>query len=127
MQIPKDRGKRKRNEKLKTKTCAFPGCKETFEGTGKSKYCLEHRQKKYRKIIDEEKIRLKNDLTNSPNQILTHEYITTEKLSLKCALEGCGHTFEIFLLPRVYCYPKYCEAHRNAYKRSLYLQNKPKL
>jgi hypothetical protein len=127
MKIPKDKSKRKRNEILKTKKCSFPGCEVTFEGTGKSKYCLEHCLKKYRKIIDEDKNNKEKLKLLSSNQLIEHDYITPVVLDLKCALEDCNNHFEIILLPRVNVYPQYCEAHRNVYKRTFFVQNRNKV
>jgi hypothetical protein len=126
MQIPKDRTARKRNERFKPKKCAFPECKVEFFGTGRAKYCLEHRQKKYRKIIDADKDTAAKELIKlrNPNQTIMHDYVSPELVQMKCALDGCENSFNISILPRVYVYPRYCGDHRNAYKRSIYLQNR---
>jgi len=116
--------RRKKNEKLVQKPCQFPGCDKEFMGTGKSKYCHEHRARKYRKIIDADKeIRKKaEEDAKNPNQRIEHNYTQTHVILMDCKLEGCGQTFEIKILPHTYVYPKYCPEHRNEFKRKNFLR-----
>ena len=115
-------------EKLHKKHCAFSGCRELFMGTGKSKYCTEHRKRKYRKIIDANKVENKKikQETNNPNQTIKHEYTDNTLIEMVCALDGCHSTFKIQMLPHTFVYPKYCEAHRNEYKRQYFLNERTK-
>ena len=105
--------------KLKVKRCLYPECQNLFQGKGYSKYCLEHRQRQYRKVID--KINKKVIVTENPNQTYRHENISITVVTFVCAL--CGQKFEIKVYPNIYIYPKYCEDHRNLYKRTLWLKN----
>ena len=110
-------------EKLKQKKCAFPKCSVLFKGTGKSKYCLEHRKPKYRKIIDaakiQAKIKLQTDLNS--NQTIEHSFKESTFINCQCQLNGCKNIFDITVFPGVFIYPKYCLEHRNEYKRKFYL------
>ena len=129
MNIPKDKGKRKRKEKLKEKECLFPldktaVCGKIFYGTAKSLYCVEHRDRKYRNHID--KIR-KNKNTDgvkadSNNQIIKHNLSDSTNAVYTCDLEGCEETFMINLSPKIKLYPRFCDTHRNAYKRQRFLE-----
>lgn len=120
MQCPKSR----RPKKLVEKSCAFVDldgvkCEEVFFGTGKSMYCSEHRKAMYRKIIDKEKIDNKNQYIkeNTANLTFQHTYNKPETIIFACSLEGCCETFEIKINPNIYIYPKYCQEHRNEYRR----------
>jgi len=120
--VPQKNGTQHR-EKLHRKHCQFPGCKEYFMGTGKSKYCNEHRKRKYRKIIDAEKIARQKaeEEARNPNQIIHHEFTDSTKMKIRCALDGCENEFTIKVIPKVYVYPKYCKEHRNAFKRERFI------
>jgi hypothetical protein len=125
MRTPKIR----RTKKLVEKQCSFVDldkkrCSKIFHGTGKSLYCLEHRKSKYRKIIDKEKIeaKIKYMKKNTPNQTINHKYAESQTVIMNCSLEGCNETFEVKIFPNVYCYPKYCSAHRNEYRRKRFLE-----
>lgn len=128
MQIPKDKSKRRRREKLKEKNCQFPiseegVCGQIFYGTGKSKYCPEHRKRKYRAIIDKRSKRNKNVVTteDSGNQYIEHNYDNPQACIFPCACDGCYNEFNVTVLPNQKVYPKYCPDHRNTYKRKLFL------
>jgi len=111
--------------KTTKKKCEYEGCNEEFKGIATGKYCPEHRKQKYRKFIDKEKIRKKKELKDAtnPNQIIKHSYKTSIIIQGKCQLEGCGKDFEILVIPLTYTYPRYCEDHRNEFKRELFLKN----
>jgi len=119
--VPKKSGKQHR-EKLQSKKCSFPGCKTVFMGTGKSRYCTEHRQRKYRKLIDAEKVAAKKaeEEARNPNQTIKHNYTNPVCVMMKCKLEGCNEEFEIKVFPSIYVYPKYCKEHRNEHKRKMF-------
>jgi len=119
----------KHREKLKIKKCAFPGCKKSFEGTGKSRYCEEHRQRKYRKLIDAGKAEAKKaeEEARSPNQNIKHSYTSPVCVKMECKLEGCGQEFEVKIFPNVYVYPKFCSEHRNEFKRKMFTEKMKKV
>lgn len=110
--------------RVSEKTCQYPGCSEKFVGVGSSKYCPEHRDLKYRKVINDHKKSLKedddekNNIVPLPdlNQKINHEYTTATKMIVKCL---CGEEFEITLFPGVATYPKYCTKHRNHFQLQL--------
>jgi hypothetical protein len=41
---------------------------------------------------------------------------------MNCALEQCESQFTIKIFPRQYVYPKFCQDHRNEYKRERHLR-----
>lgn len=125
--IPMDRSSVKRCEKLDIKVCQFPGCNEQFESTGKAKFCPEHRQMKYRKIIDAEKNeerKQENLKAQKINQIINHNKFEAEQQVYNC--ETCNEPFTITILQGIFTYPKNCPTHRNKYQRERYLEQYPK-
>lgn len=119
--VPKKSGDQHK-EPLKIKKCAFPGCDKQEPMTGKGCYCLVHRDRKYRKIIDADKIAIKKaeEEKQNPNQIIKHNYNNPVLLMMKCQVPGCGQEFEIKIFPNIFLYPKYCTDHRNEYKRQMF-------
>ena len=125
--IPK-KTKKKHREKLYLKKCAFPGCNITQSMTARACYCDEHRHRKYRKIIDAGKIEKKKaeEEARSANQIINHDYDESHIVKMNCKLLGCSNSFEIKIIPNIFCYPKYCPDHRNEYKRKMFLNKRNK-
>lgn len=125
--VPKKSGKQHR-EPLKLKKCAFPGCEIAEPMTGKGCYCLIHRDRKYRKIIDAEKVVIKKAAEEAlnPNQTINHKYTNPVLLMMKCQVPGCEQEFEVKIFPNVFLYPKYCIEHRNEYKRKRFISIKSK-
>jgi hypothetical protein len=108
---------RNKNETQKEKCCQFPRCKEKFIGRGKSKYCEEHRKDKYKKeLYKQEKKKL------GDNSYIKHDNEECLIIIKKCGLKGCVNEFDIKLIPNQYIYPKYCEEHRNKFKRDNYIK-----
>jgi hypothetical protein len=123
--VPK-KSKIQHREHLKNKKCKFPGCNQIFAGTGKSCYCLTHRHRKYRKIIDEHKnknSKIEKESSNV-NQIINHHFTEVTKMFLKCKLDGCYKEFEVIVYPNIFIYPKYCLVHRNEFKRKMWKNGK---
>lgn len=109
---------------MKRKQCQFPGCEEQFEGIGASKYCDEHRKPMYRKVLNMVKAKEKEEIPDvvqpeKSNQIIVHTHSMATNEVCVCP---CGAKFDIILFPNVDVYPKFCEAHRNPYKRELLMK-----
>lgn len=111
--------------------CQFAGCKEEYDaviGGNPSKYCMEHRKREYRKIIDKDKLKKekpKKEIQESTvNQIIKHSYKHPLVVVGECQLEGCGQKFDILIVPNTYIYPRYCPEHRNEFKRKRFLHGK---
>lgn len=104
--------------RIKLKKCLYPDCQNLFQGRGFSKYCEEHRQRQYRKVID--KLNKKIIITENPNQTYRHDHSVITMITFTCVL--CGSEFELRIYPNIYIYPKYCEDHRNLFKRTLWLK-----
>lgn len=113
MQLPKT----PRGQKFKEKICQYPGCGKKFHGIHISKYCVEHRKDRYRI-----RKRTKPEDVNLKNQTISHKYTTVVEQTMNCALEQCENQFTIKIYPRLYVYPKFCEEHRNEYKRERHLR-----
>ncbi len=113
----------KKDEQRKEKQCKFPGCEATFIGTGKSCYCLIHRDRMFRKFIDADKIKEKKEKiveNANVNKIIEHTFHASVEEKHQCEL--CNEEFIITVIPGVKIYPKYCPEHRNEYKRKLYIE-----
>lgn len=99
------------------KKCQFPNCNEYYFGTGFSKYCHEHRKRKYRKILDAISKKNKKPSEN-PNKYYKHDNKIHTVENFVCPL--CGKVYEVMVYPNIYVYPNYCPEHMNEYKRKLY-------
>jgi hypothetical protein len=113
MQLPKT----PRGQKFKEKICMYPGCGKVFHGIHISKYCVEHRKDRYRI-----RKRTKPENVNLKNQTIQHKYTTVVEQTMTCALEQCESQFTIKIFPRQYIYPKFCQDHRNEYRRERHLR-----
>ena len=113
MQLPKNR----RRQKLVEKKCQYKGCGKVFFGIAIAKYCLEHRKDEYRIRKRPVYKSIKED-----NSVIEHNFLyATDRIS-RCALAGCNNKFRIKILPRQKIYPKYCEEHRNEFKRAMFIK-----
>ncbi len=113
MQIPKH----KKLPKRSTKYCTYLSCNKEFFGTPVQKYCDVHKDPHNRK-----RIRPKPESPSVKNMIFAHNFNDKITLKLPCNLNGCGKDFNIDIYPDLYVYPKYCEDHRNEYRRSNFLR-----
>jgi hypothetical protein len=119
---PHERG---RKMPTKVKKCKFPGCNVEFEGIGAAKYCEEHRKPEYRKQINEIIAEKKNKETNNDapeksNMIVDHDHKVATVETFTCL---CGREYKVKLFPNIDIYPKFCEEHRNPYKRDMLLKD----
>ena len=126
--LPTEDRTRSKDQPLKERLCGFPGCQEKFMGRGKTKYCEEHRKQEYRsKLYSKPKgeSAVKDGdgnfiNTSDVNQTIKHSYTEAVETELKCAC--CGKRYHVTLIPSQFIYPKYCEEHRNEFKRNRYTQ-----
>ncbi len=121
MQLPSYKKKRR----IKLKVCHFEGCGREFWGHPIAKYCPEHsdikeRLKKKKEL--EARERQDEHQEDENNQFFKHDYEEPTVVEFTCALEGCNNKFKVTLFPKQYIYPKYCEEHRNPYRRKLFLE-----
>ena len=108
----KDKDVRKR---YKIKYCehVYPNgeiCNKEFYGYCVQKYCDVHR-----KIIHKKKRPVYNPLVDNQRILLKGSLV--QEREFICALPGCNNTFRIKVYPKIEIYPKYCEKHRNIYRR----------
>mgnify|MGYP006333892877 FL=1 len=113
MQLPKY----KKKKRIKLKICQEPGCGREFWGHPIAKYCELHRDIKLR-----QKQKKNVESIESKNIIFRHNYTESMDLTFKCCLEGCNELFTIRVFPKQYIYPRFCEEHRNDFKRANYLR-----
>lgn len=106
--------------------CRYDGCEKPFYGTRNSKYCEEHRKRKRKRRRDYENFNIE----------IPHKGMDHVTIILKCGV--CGKPYSVLVEPcrprsvkknmqgvyrRYGVYPKYCEEHRNEYRRLLYMKN----
>ncbi len=108
MQLPKY--KKKKREKLKI--CQEPGCGKEFWGHPIAKYCELHRDIRFRT-----RRRRVYENVDVKNQVFTHKFHEVTDIEFTCQLPGCGRRYKISVFPKQYVYPKFCEEHRNEFKR----------
>jgi hypothetical protein len=111
MQLPKYQ--KKKREKLKT--CQEPGCGAEFIGHPIAKYCELHRN-----IKDRTPVLRQYDPVDKDNFVFEHGFTQVTEIERICAHEDCGKSYRIQIFPKQKVYPKYCEEHRNNFKRKNY-------
>lgn len=112
-----EKNTRSKDQKMKVKFCSFPKCGTEFIGRGKAKYCDEHKKQKYKKILYQKN---KNKGIGDANVYIKHSNLDSLRIIRSCALDGCDIEYEINLIPNQSIYPKYCDDHRNEYKREFF-------
>ena len=81
----------------------------------------------HRDIKQRQKQKKDVDNIESKNIIFRHNYTESMDLTFKCCLEGCNETFTIRVFPKQYIYPRFCDEHRNDFKRANFLRIMSKL
>jgi hypothetical protein len=56
------------------------------------------------------------------NQILLHNFKAEVAKDCRCPLQGCERMFGVTLIPNQVLYPRYCEEHRNEFRREFHLE-----
>ena len=108
--------KRKNKLRMTIKTCLYNGCdREFISQSSVRKYCDIHRRCENRK-----RIHSKGEHPSIRNKIFKHTFTEPTLVEFSCKLDGCSKKYEIIVYPRQYIYPKFCECHRNEYKRLFY-------
>ena len=81
----------------------------------------------HRDIKQRQKQKKDVDNIESKNIIFRHNYTESMDLTFKCCLEGCNESFVIRVFPKQYIYPRFCEEHRNDFRRANFLRLTSKL
>jgi len=113
VQLPKY----KKKKRIKLKICQY--CGKEFWGHPIAKYCELHRDVKQR-----EKTKKPTEPLDANNRIFEHEYLEVVEQEFMCELDGCGKTFMVKVFPKQFVYPRYCEEHRNEFKRRNWLRQR---
>lgn len=111
MQLPKY----KKKKRIKLKICQY--CGKEFWGHPIAKYCELHRDVKQR-----EKSKKTPEPIDVNNKEFQHELLEVREVEFTCELEGCGSTYTVKVFPKQFVYPRYCEDHRNEFKRKNYIR-----
>jgi hypothetical protein len=119
----------KSRKKMAWRECAYASCSNTFYGSQFQKYCNDSRCKEMREAAKPRVRKKDKDADNRViPKIVLFRAISMKKgtLWLKCQARDasgkrCGKRFSVNLNARQSVYPKFCEDHRNAYKRKRYM------
>lgn len=106
---------KRRQPKMKVKTCQYEGCGKEFIGHSVCKYCEFHRDVKNRKKRAKKKHVNENRIINHTNEGITPQ-------ELECGLDGCKNKYPVLLIPKQTVYPNFCPEHRNKFKRKMFLR-----
>ena len=60
------------------------------------------------------------------NMVFNHSLQDVTEYTFCCSLEGCNKMYSVSLYPKQSVYPRYCEEHRNPFKRKNFLREKKK-
>ena len=112
----------RKKKRVKFKVCLEPGCGKDFWGHPIAKYCEEHRDIKCRVKPIKESIS-----TEDLNLVLSYNNEEPEDKILQCSLDGCNTPYSVHLIPKQTIYPRYCQEHRNEFKRNLFIKNLTKV
>lgn len=111
----------KKKKRIKFKICHESGCGKEFWGHPIAKYCEKHRDIKQRV-----KVKKHVENVNEKNICLKHIYVDSVDINFTCGLKNCVNKYIVRLFQKQYIYPRYCQEHRNDFKRENYtrLMNK---
>jgi hypothetical protein len=113
VQLPKY----KKKKRIKLKICQY--CGKEFWGHPIAKYCELHRDVKQR-----EKTKKSPEPGDSNNKTYNHDLIEVVEETWICELEGCGKSYVVKVFPKQYVYPRFCEEHRNEFRRRNYVRQR---
>lgn len=113
MQLPKY----KKKKRIKLKICQY--CGKEFWGHPIAKYCELHRDVKQR-----EKTKKSPEPGDSNNRTYNHDHIEVVEESWICELDGCGKSYIVKIFPKQFVYPRFCEEHRNEFRRRNWVRAK---
>lgn len=104
------------------KQCEFIYCNNKFSGPPQQKYCDDPGCKAARLAIAKEVRKTKNKLDTTNLTLTKGQFQSGTILRIRCAACGptgrCNEKIIIAYDPKRTVYPKYCNEHRNAYKRA---------
>ena len=114
MQLPKY----KKKKRIKLKVCQYPKCGREFWGHPIAKYCELHRDIKNRAKYQKKEF----ERVDVKNMVFKHNYMEVLELEFLCSLEGCSTAYRIKVFPKQYVYPRFCEEHRNDFRRANFVR-----
>jgi hypothetical protein len=113
VQLPKY----KKKKRIKLKICQY--CGKEFWGHPIAKYCELHRDVKQR-----EKTKKSPEPGDSNNKTYQHDFIEVVEENWICELDGCGKDYVVKIFPKQFVYPRFCEEHRNEFRRRNWIRQK---
>ncbi len=113
MQLPKY----KKKKRIKLKICQY--CGKEFWGHPIAKYCELHRDVKQR-----EKTKKSPEPGDVNNRTYSHDFIEVVEENWICELDSCGKSYVVKVFPKQYVYPRFCEEHRNEFRRRNWIRQK---
>ena len=102
------------------KTCMIPGCNNHIPDYGYQKYCTDPKCINSRKTKKKQKKYYTYDASINVT-IPKNKKLINSIINIQCSAKGkhgrCKHTFTVPYTANRTTYPRYCEEHRNIYKR----------
>ena len=123
MNLPRFNDKRKEKRlRMLLKTCKYKDpftgekCEKEYYGKVMQKYCDFHKNPDNRKR--KRTVESNHDFNN---QKFNNKFMEFTNVECICELEGCNNSFIIQVIKKISIYPRFCEEHRNRYRRELFL------
>lgn len=120
MNFAKNNPSKKNITELSQKTCEIKGCNNIFKVTQNKKYCDDPKCKSKRI----KKYNLKKTTHNYNLIIPRNKKLIGKKIILHCSAKNkthrCKNKYTIIYNIDRKIYPKYCEKHRNEYRRKIF-------
>lgn len=109
-------------QEAQLRECAFPYCRNKFQGPPQQKYCTDPRCREVRAAIARKNRKPKVDPDVDNLTLVKGKFPKGTILRIQCAACGptgrCSNKVHIMYDPKREVYPKYCDRHRNAYQRA---------
>ncbi|HQF56120.1 MAG TPA: hypothetical protein PK208_13470 [Fibrobacteria bacterium] len=61
---------------------------------------------------------------DSNNRTYNHDFIEVVEENWICELDGCGKSYVVKIFPKQFVYPRFCEEHRNEFRRRNWIRQK---
>lgn len=107
------KAKKKKQIQLK---CEYQDCTNGFVGYPNAKYCKDHKNPKSR-ITTKEKIQSEICFFE-----FEHNFENQTIIERSCDLKGCTVVYKLNIYPTQKIYPKFCDEHRNEFKRKYFIE-----
>lgn len=106
-------------KKVREKTCVYKDCGKKFIGYANAKYCPFHKDPKNREVVKKvEEVK--------ESEIFRFPYDVDKKTIIERQCDCCGVSYKLPIFPLMRDYPRFCDNHRNVYRRKFYREQQAK-